>query len=506
MARNKEKVWSCGTTLQFARGVIVTPPYRGQNKATSSGRGFLLSKEMTMNTSNNTTLPVRELYCPSHFGNTYEATLPGEMTELLREAKFWGFNRFSDWFDTIDLYNVYDKEHKHFNMPEAIWARKFSNFKCAAESGLGLGLVVTPNHVFSDQVTPKNKAEEAQGFFGQLVCPSKPGTTEIILENYRRLFQDFVDHGLQLESLAGGAYDYGGCACDKCKPWIVTFGKLFRQIAELASEFFEDISVELWGWWWSDDDHAEFTKWANAEAPDFFNALAFHLPYGVTDYSERPIPKNCEEKAFVHIAYGEKSHRDVYCHYGANLAPVRLEKTVKHLASRGAAGLMAYSEGDHDDINKAILAGLSSGQYSSADEVLQEYAARHFGTDPQGWSELLHIMGDFETIDVGKCRPVLDKLLRGAKGSWRLWQVEERLNMAQAHQAVLAHNEWDATRIAAADAFITAKERLYRDVWRLGLQRHIFRFETCMPEWYESFMKLKGGQKINSITDIIDEM
>ncbi len=450
-------------------------------------------------------LAARELYCPSHFGNTYEAILPGEMTALLREAKFWGFNRFSDWFDTIDLYNVYEKKHNLFNMPEAIWARKFSNFKCASDLGFDLGLVVSPNHVFSDQVTDENEAEKDEHLFGQLVCPSKPGVTEMIVENYRRLFQDFADRGLPLASIAGGAYDYGGCACENCKPWIVTFGRLFKQIAELAREFFGPVEVELWGWWWSDEDHENFAKWADNESPDFFKALAFHLPYGVTDYAVRPLPEKCAEKAFVHISYGEKSNRDAYCHYGANIAPVRLEKTVRYLASRGAAGFLAYSEGDHDDINKAILAGLSSGQYSSADDVLQAYAERYFGTDPKGWSELLHLMGDFETIDVVKCRGILDKLSRGAKNTWRLRQVEERLNMAEVHRVVLAETDWTPDRLSAAEAYIAAKERLYRDVWRLGLQRHSFRFESGMPDWYESYCKLKGEQKINSITDVIKE-
>lgn len=448
-------------------------------------------------------LATRELYCPSHFGNTYEATLPNEMANLLAEAKFWGFNRYSDWFDTIDLYNVYEKKPNLFNMPEAIWGRKFANFKCAAEQGLGLGLLVTPNHVFSNQVTPANEAKKNLYIFGQLVCPSKAGITEMILENYRRLFQDFADQGLHLESITGAAYDYGGCVCDQCRPWIVTFGKLFKQIGELACEFFDPISVELCGWWWSDEDHREFTKWANAEAPGFFKALSFHLLYGVTDYEVRLIPDQCREKAFVHIAYGEKSSADSYCHFGANIAPVRLEKTVKYLVSREAAGFLAYSEGDHDDINKAIVAGLSSGRFRSASEVLETYADRHFGSDPAGWSEFLHLMGDFETIDVSKCRLLFDRLAQG--GGWRLQQLAERLNMAEAHQAVVAEDTWTPTRFTAAEAFLAAKERLYRDVWRLGLQRHSFRFEDALPKWYDEYAKLKGGTRADSILDTIKE-
>ena len=204
-------------------------------------------------------LKVRELYGPAHFGNTYECVLPNEMSELLREAKFGGFNRYTDWFDTIDLYNIYEKKHNKFNMPEAIWAQKFSNYQIASKLGLGIGLVVTPNHVFSDQVTTSNEAVKGDHIFGQLVCPSHPGVTEMILENYRKLFQDFARRGLRLESISGGAYDYGGCACENCTPWIVTFGRLFKQIAELAKEFFGTISVDLWGWWWTDEDHVLFS-------------------------------------------------------------------------------------------------------------------------------------------------------------------------------------------------------------------------------------------------------
>lgn len=446
-------------------------------------------------------LRTRELYAPSHFGNTYEATLPGEISALLAEAKFWGFNRFSDWFDTIDLYNVYEKRHNLFNMPEAMWARKFSNFECAAGQGLGLGLVVTPNHVFADQVTPETEALKNQHMFGQLVCPSKPGVTDMIMGNYRRLFDDFVARGLRLESISGGAYDYGGCACEHCQPWIVTFGRLFKQIAGLAQEFFGAIQVDLWGWWWSDDDHRAFSDWANAEAPGFFQTMAYHLPYSATEYAVRPIPAGCAERAFVHIAYGEKSNRDAYCHYGANIAPARLEKTVRYLASRGASGFLAYSEGDHDDVNKALVAGLGSGQYATADAVLRAYAERHFGTNPSGWSELLHAMGDFDGLDPARCRPAFDTLAREARDTWRLRQIEDRLKLAEAHRAVLSRTDWDAKRMAAAETFLSIKEHLYRHVWRLGLQRHTFRFETNLPAWHAEFAEKKGRQTTRSHMD-----
>ena len=441
-------------------------------------------------------LQSRTLYCPSHFGNTYECALDNEISDLLHEAKHWGFNRYADWFDTIDLYDLYARSHRFHNMPEAVWARKFSNFACAAAEELDLGLVVTPNHVFSDQVTDENRATAGDRYFGQLVCPSKPGVTDMILGNYRNIFRDFAQRGLELSCIAGGAYDYGGCACQECAPWITAFGRLFLDIWQVAREHFPAVQANLWAWWWSDEDHRQFSDWADREATEVFGAVAFHLPYGTSDYQARPIPRGASEQAFVHIGYGERSNRDAYTHCGANIAAQRLERTVRYLDSRGATGFLAYSEGANDDINKALLGGLASSQYANADELLAAYAERYFGPSPDGWSELLRLLGDFESIDVKRCRPLFSTLERGARPGWRLEQIRGRLEMAEASQAVANNSAWDARRRTSARTFIDVKQRLYRDVWRLGLPRHIFRFDSYMPEWYDEYAALEGAQAL----------
>ena len=48
-------------------------------------------------------LPRRDLYAPGHFGNSYEVAGRFEMRDILAEAKSWGFNHHTDWFDTINL-------------------------------------------------------------------------------------------------------------------------------------------------------------------------------------------------------------------------------------------------------------------------------------------------------------------------------------------------------------------------------------------------------------------
>ena len=53
------------------------------------------------------TFPIRECYCPAHFGNAYEAMWPREMAAYLGEMKWWGFNRYGDWITTTDCCDPY---------------------------------------------------------------------------------------------------------------------------------------------------------------------------------------------------------------------------------------------------------------------------------------------------------------------------------------------------------------------------------------------------------------
>ncbi len=436
------------------------------------------------------TLSVRELYCPGHFGNEYEVAMGYELKNILSEARHWGFNRYSDWFDTIDLADYYARDHKFYNMPEAVWDRKFEHYAIARDEGFPLGLVITPNHVFSDQVTPDNEAVGGVHYFGQLVCPSKPGVVELIVENYRRLFGDFARRGLRLAAISCGAYDYGGCACPACQPWIVTFGKLVLAIHEVAREVFGPLDLDLWGWWWTDEDHRLFSDWADREAPGAFTGFAHHIKYGETGYAQRPTPTGAGQRAFVHIGYGERGgNADVYGHYGPTISPRRLETTLDYLREQGAEGFLAYSEGFFDDVNKAILAGVASGRYPDAQAVLEAYAERHFGNAAADWAAWLADIGDVTEADPADLRRRFDRLARVARPSWRLDHLAGKLEMLEADHAVrAAGGAWNPAALAAATRFVETKERTWRGAWGRGLGRHVFRFDWKVPEWYPEYM------------------
>ncbi len=454
-------------------------------------------------------LESREIYCPSHFGNSYEVAGACEMRDVLAEAAWWGCDRFSDWFDAIDLYDPYNSANnpqKLYNFPEAMWRQKFQNYGIASELGLSLGICITPNHVHADQLHGNKPAVKGVDpvskthIFGQLLCPSDKRSRDVILRNQENLFRDFQNRGLRLASLSFCPYDYGGCLCEECQPWIVTFGKLCRDIADVAEGFFPGIEAHLIGWWWTADDHRLFTDWAEREAPGRFKSMAFHLPYDATSYdvSNKSIPAGCAERAFVHACYGDKVEvlgmgRHVYGHFGVPVAPMRMQRTVEFLRSRRAAGFMAYCEGVHVDVNIALLAGLSSGKGATAMEILREYAGRYFGGgNDSAWGELLMAFSDPASMNAAECRRRFDSLAAGADHGWRLRQLDETLRLFERHQEVMRHSSWTDERLAAAAGFWRTKECLYRGIWGLGVPRHIFQMDGSPPVWNAEFVAAKG--------------
>jgi len=453
----------------------------------------------------------RELYCPAHFGNSYEVMWPREMRQVLSEAIHWGFNTYGDWFDFADLKAPWDNPRDAYLLPQALWERKLTNWRTAADLGYASDLVITPNHVFLNQLDDALLADTSQKrFFGQLLCPSKPKAREIILDNYRAIFRDLLEHDICLDSISGGPFDYGGCACADCDPWIVTFGKLFAEIHDLAKRFFPKIAARLVGWWWTREEHGIFKQWADSAEPGRFSSLAAHIPYGeITPDPLSPLPEGCARHAFVHIGYGDKAKpRDVYGAWGPAVAPIRISKTVSELSATGYEGFMAYSEGVFDDINKALLAGLSSELFSDVRSVLEAYSERYLGASGQekeAWATWIAQWGEPFKVDTQIARREFEQLAKGIRTGWRLAQLEAKLGIFEAHAAVRAATSWDESRLAAAERFFAKREHLQRDIWGLGLVREVLNERFHRPDWFDEWQSHRAARLATSSQDTLPE-
>lgn len=434
---------------------------------------------------------MRVIYAPGHFGNSYEVMSEHEMRAYLAECKEMGFNRYADWFDTVDCTDPFEDKFHHL-MGSVLWDRKKANFRSAQDLGLACDLVLTPNHVFADQCPAEIAAVKADRIFGQLVCPSKPEGRAIILRNYENLFSDLAKSGVRLNALWPCPYDYGGCACDACKPWILTFAKLCREIGDIAAKYHPEIEMRFIGWWWSAEEHQLFAEWADREAPNWVKSLALHIPYGDFDVGNVPLPQGCERQAFVHIGYAEETNPlDIYGRFGPVIAAERLEKTLAVLKAHGCTGVMAYSEGVFDDVNKALLAGLGSGKFAHADEVLKAYAKRYFNADDAdaaAWAEWLKAWGRPFAVNPEACGAALAPLLaKVGDDPWRASQWAMKLDLLKAHNAVMALTEWTPERLARVDDFWKTYEMLERRIWGLGPVRGCLGRSGCDFPWYREW-------------------
>ncbi|NMC19619.1 MAG: hypothetical protein GYA33_04295, partial [Thermogutta sp.] len=187
---------------------------------------------------------VRALYAPAHFGNSYEVMGPNEMRRLLTEAGEWGFNRYGDWFDMEDCSDPFAQKNL-YQLAHAMWDRKKANYQTAQSLGLACDLIITPNHVYVDQCREDLAAVQGGRIFGQLICPSKPEARRIILADYENLFRDLAAAGVRLSAVAAAPYDFGGCGCERCKPWILTFAELTREIHALAERYHPGVELDM---------------------------------------------------------------------------------------------------------------------------------------------------------------------------------------------------------------------------------------------------------------------
>lgn len=483
--------------MPLTRRDFVKSMYAGAGAAALAlGRGLAAAEPQPA--GGRVQFPVRECYCPAHFGNSYEAMWPREMAAYLAELKWMGFNRYGDWITTTDVCNPYTSDAT-WDLAKEQLDRKKKAFRAAQELGLGLNLIVTPNHVYLDQLRPHYAAKKARGIFGQIICPSNPEARKLILENFERWFADFADSRLRLSTLTAFAYDYGGCACEKCSPWILTFGRLMKEVHALALRRHPDIEPWCCSWWWKPEEHAQFNEWAAKEAPGWLKGMTLHIEYGQTRFKEVPLPAGCRTMAFVHIGYPDGNQtRDTYAKWGPVIAPRRIPETLANLAQLGADGFQAYSEGMFDDCNKMLLAGIGSGRFRDADEALRSYAQRYFAASPERaaeWARWLAAWGNRTTAPLPAAAEQLDRLAEGVRPTWRLEHWRSKVELETIDRAIgrPADNEWTPEKLALADKFWAAQERMFREVYRLGPVRHVLNPRFHTPFWFESWQKAVGS-------------
>ncbi|NLF16336.1 MAG: discoidin domain-containing protein, partial [Lentisphaerae bacterium] len=317
-------------------------------------------------------------YKPAQWGNPFKDAPIELMREYVEELALWG----SDSFWNLCCYMIDNPFAPGADAASvAAWERVRDLFLYAHALGLGIGLVDCPNSVYDDQLHLRKLG--GSFVYREDVCPSIPEVRKVLLENRENLYRAARDAGIDLKYLLHFAHDNGGCGCDACQPWIMTYLGLTEELHRLARRYHPEVKVFLTTWMLSAAEKRMMLEFVERERPEW---LA-----GVMDRPGVRLPEGLLSSGWQTImTYGTDR---VYGRMGADPMPAYLHGKVKGFLDQGIRAIFTYSEGIYDDINTAAIAQIARHPRDfDAVAFLAEYARAYFGTDAAASARLADLI------------------------------------------------------------------------------------------------------------------
>ena len=350
---------------------------------------------------------VRGMYFATHFHNWYHVASEAEIVRYTEDLALWGMNAVMVLFPVINLRGWDDPEAA----PAMEMVRRYA--KAARDLGLQFGTFAgncgfsgTPEHLLA---TPLADPTGRRGNTGFPICPSNPEGHALIMENARRLFQQLADVGLDF--LCHWPYDEGGCGCSECRPWGSSgYFRLSHGLSRLAREYFPGLKTILSTWAFDTPPEGEW-EGISRELARGNDWLDYILADAHEDFPAYPL-QNGVPGGLPLINFPEISMWGLFPWGGFGATPLprrfqRLWDQVKSVVSGG----FPYSEGIHEDINKAVVAQFYWDRDRTADETLQEYIAYEYA--PEATDDVLRLVALLE-------RTHTQSALDGAKNALRI--------------------------------------------------------------------------------------
>ena len=356
--------------------------------------------------------PVRVHYMPGHFGNGFEVAWPGEMGRYLEDLALWGASGYGDWFDPNDMPDPYHP-HVYCSTSMTLWQRKKEFLRKAKDLGLDTMLVVAHNVGFVDQMRPEwtGVRSHAHRVQGQVLCPSIPEARRVCLQNHENLFRDLVASGVVLDRLNYNPYDDGGCACETCQPYYPTFLKMVEEIHAIARRYFPKVTLDLCGWWTSDEEMRLIREFVAGPAREWFNGYQFSATYGVFELPDvRASLGNMPLSTFFHIGFSREP-KDTYLKTGIHSAPRRIQSVIRSFPDQQCLGFNTYNESFGDHYNQFMCSRLGRTPGADIRALTEDYCRQMFalrGDDLRAAVEVLLAMEDLDESRADVWQTVLE--------------------------------------------------------------------------------------------------
>ena len=297
----------------------------------------------------------------------------GEADQLLHEMAHWGYNEFWFQFDRVQFEDIFDHRTEE-ETGRGEWQKQKELADTAKRLGMKTAFVSPANICYRNQGDDDSQSkQESNGEFGivqEQVCPSKPRGKEIILRNFRNLFQDLSE----LDTLCLMAYGDGGCRCKVCRPWARTFIELTQEIAQVLHEFHEHAELLVFDWRFNEKEVAAVAQYLRQEEPAWIHGIIKSDRNPPDHWTKHKLPIQYRQVAFLDI-----SKLCGWANFGANPFPRRAQALVAELAANNFDSLAVSSDEIHDDLNKVFVSHFANEPDASLLDICKRYAQRYFG-------------------------------------------------------------------------------------------------------------------------------
>lgn len=314
----------------------------------------------------------RIIYFASHFNNYYQEAPLDDVRKYIEDLALWGYNSLSFWFDMHPFASIRDQRVHPF----------LERLKSFARFGKRLGMRIVlcgqANEGYNSTPERLRATPTGRSHYGVEICPSSREGLTLMLSHKRELFEAFA--GIEVDGLILWPYDQGGCSCDACRPWgsngMLRAG---NELADLFHQFYPKGQIVFSTWLFdykTDQKEWEGLGKAFKDRPDWVD---FIMADSHETFPEYPLIKGVPGGLPL-LNFPEISMWGMWPWggFGANPLPRRFSGLWNQTA-RVMSGGSPYSEGIHEDVNKALYAQFYWNGNGDYEDSLREYAGFEFG-------------------------------------------------------------------------------------------------------------------------------
>jgi hypothetical protein len=389
---------------------------------------------------------------PAQWGNAFQDAPAEKIRGYIEDMAMWGspsMLSLCNWGINCPF-----KEDSDARSKEKL-TRVLKLLAYAGSLGMDVGYFDYPNCVYDDQVHLRKLGGKFHPAYPNDTCPSIPEVRKVLLQNRENLYRKAKQLGVEFAYIVHAPYDFGGCGCDKCKPWIATWIKLSEEMHRIAAKYHPNVKTYLLTWMCSNHEIQTIFDFIRTEKPEW---VAGVVGRGFLDGSEGKMPSPYSFVGYLFILASGDGLR--YGKQGSDPLPFLLPDKIKQMNSQGIRAVQTYSEGIYDDINNVIVAQTCRRPFrEDIRALLEEYFHSTFGTTDEDSTALTNlIFAKFKgkaldpirsTLHVEDPAKVLEamnqienRMPEWGKSGWRWGVLKTRVQLAELNARAGARAGW----------------------------------------------------------------